>query len=463
MFSATKFIVAGVIVALFGGYLLAGVLTPQPSDDSLPAAVSPASTEPDASKVAAPTTEVTNAPERTATADLLPGTFTPAGSLADERGGFTVTLLPDGRVLVVGGSKHSGSLDEEGVASAQVWDPQTETFSPAGSLAEARGEHTATPLPDGRVLVVGGRDAGRRLATAEIWDPTTTTFGPAGSLARPRYGHKATALPDGRVLILGGWWDHQSDKFATTVEIWDPATGAFSPAGKLSGIGFGHSVTQLPDGRILVVGGEVSGDESARAQVWDPTTGAFNRAGSLAQRRRSHTATLLADGRVLVVGGERRNRAVVTAETWDPQTERFSPAGSLIKKRKEEHTTTLLTDGRVLVVGGRHVLAEVWDPVTATFSPAGSLAEARRHSAWLLPDGRVLVVGGGGNRLDVRPTSAEIWDPATETFSPAGSSAEGRAGHYTHTLLPDGRVLVIGGWDGNATPIASAEVWEPSD
>ena len=107
-------------------------------------------------------------------------------------------------------------------------------------------------------------------------------------------------------------------------------------------------------------------------------------------------------------------------------------------------------------------MAEVWDPATASFSPAGSLAEARElHTATLLPDGRVLVVGGGDADVDDYVAAAEVWDPATASFSPAGSLAEARVNH-TATLLPDGRVLVVGGTNHDYDLLASTEVWDPT-
>ena len=111
-----------------------------------------------------------------------------------------------------------------------MWDPATGTFGPAGSLAEARDWHTATPLSDGRVLVVGGTDGGDAgssfdpegvLASAEVWDPATGTFGPAGSLAGPAILHTATPLPDGRVLVIGGW---DGDEYLASTEAWSPLT-----------------------------------------------------------------------------------------------------------------------------------------------------------------------------------------------------------------------------------------------
>ena len=238
------------------------------------------------------------------------------------------------------------------LASAEVWDPATASFSPAGSLDEARFRHTATPLPDGRILVLGGDDDDlRRLASAEVWDPATASFSPAGSLAKARDGTPPRLLPDGRVLVAGGIgknWNALASAF-----VWDPATASFVPTDALAEARDGHTATLLPDGRVLVVGGKANGF-LASAEVWDPATATFGPTGSLVEPRGFHTATLLPDGRVLVVGGAGEGEdapPLATAEVWDPATGTFSPSGSLVEKR-EDHTATLLPDGRVLVIGG---------------------------------------------------------------------------------------------------------------
>jgi hypothetical protein len=456
MFSATKFVVSAAIVALFGGFLLAGMLS-QPSDESAPvvgAVASPgarveptheATSEPEP----APTGTDTDQADSTEQPDL-PGTFSPTGSPAEARWLHTATLLRDGRVLVVGGLGAGGFR-----ASAEVWDPMTASFSPAGSLAEARAGHTATLLPDGRVLIVGGccyPEGPDMLTSAEVWDPETDTFTPAGSLAEAHGEHTATLLPDGRVLIVGGYRRNQHN--AQTAEVWDPETRSFGPADLLAAARFHHTATLLADGGVLIVGGEGGTPPNLLAdppaEVWDPVAGSSSPAGPLTEGRFQHTATLLPDGRVLIVGGQWLDgptyRPTAVAEIWDPVTASFSPAGSPLVEARRGHTATLLPDGRVLVVGGLsgqrindtdnltvHATAEIWDPVTASFSPAGSpLVEARRgHTATLLPDGRVLVVGGANDGEDAM-ASAEMWEPGDS--SSVASEAVRTASEPTTTL-----------------------------
>ncbi len=421
MFSATKFVVAGAIVALFSGFLLTGVLTQPPSDEPLPAVAASASVTTLVEPTAEATAESEPVPEATVVPDsnLGPGTFTPTGSLDRGRSEHTATLLSDGRVLVVGGSDYSKPNRPDWVTSAEAWDPLTGSFSSAGELTEGRYAHTATLLADGRVLVAGGSDNSygvTGLASAEIWDPATESFSPAGPLLQSRGRHSATLLADGRVLVVGGVVvENDAERFLASAEIWDPATESFSPAGSL---------------------------DAARVV---------------------HTATLLPDGRVLVVGGANPDGASpASAEIWDPATESFSPAGSLLQPRGW-HSATLLPDGRVLVVGGRggdgFVPAEIWDPGTESFTSVGSLAEGRwRHAATLLADGHVLVVGGLDAAL-VHRTDAEIWDPAMDSVVPAPPPVEAREA-LSLTALPDGRALLVGGSSANGV-LASAEVWEP--
>jgi hypothetical protein len=295
--------------------------------------------------------------------------------------------------------------------------PASGSSSPTGSLAQARTDHTATLLPDGRVLVIGGHGdrSGSFLASAEIWDPVTEAFGPTGSMADSRIHHTATLLPDGRVLAVAGVV--VSIVPNTSAELWDPATGVWTPTGSLDQWRVFHTATPLDDGRVLVIGGgsfTIDGFETfGSAELWDPASGSFSHAGSLAEPRLDHAATRLTDGRVLVIAGSMMSASGPhsSAEMWDPRTRAFAPAGSLVEGRSC-HTATLLPDGGAFTSERTdiHASAERWDPATRSFAPEGSLADARSdHTATLLPDGRVLVVGGGGED-GAYLASAEIYE-----------------------------------------------------
>jgi WD40 repeat protein len=241
--------------------------------------------------------------------DPVTATSEPAGPLLEPRMSHTATLLPDGRALIVGGS------GEGQLASAEIWDSSTDSFSTTTPLVEARANHTATALLDGRVLIVGGfeehEDGSEEVRdSAELWNPMSARFEPTGPLLEARSEHAATLLSDGRVLVVGGW---DREKRLASAEIWDLDTGTFSRAGALAEPRWGHSAAALPDGRVLVVGGWDEGS----AEVWDPKSTAFGFTGPPREERSLHTATLLPDGRVLVVGGVGRYGHVVTAETWD--------------------------------------------------------------------------------------------------------------------------------------------------
>lgn len=310
--------------------------------------------------------------------DPATGAFERAGRLAEPRAAHSMTALGDGRVLVVGGPGGPGS---EGFSdSAELWDPDSQSFEPTGSLSQARAMHTATRLDDGRVLVIGGTDGDRARSLAEAWDPVTGSFAPAGSLARGRASHTATLLADGRVLVVGGW-DWRSEPALASAEVWDPATETFAPAGTLLHAREHHTATRLEDGRVLVVGGRhrsLETADTAMAETWDPATATFAPAGTLAEHRLSHTATLLPDGRVLVIGGldpvtevdpTVEGHGLATAELWDPATASFGPGG-VMDGATAMHTATLLEDGRVLVVGSFYgddeeliSMARTWEPL----------------------------------------------------------------------------------------------------
>jgi hypothetical protein len=309
--------------------------------------------------------------------DPKTGQFTQPDQMMIERANATATLLPDGQVLIAGGCQCSGAIGKY-VDSAELFDPRAATFSWAGgAMTTSRSGHSATLLNNGLVLIAGGvSNSGGVLASAELYNPTSGTFSPTGSMTTARLNQTATLLQDGRVLIIGG---KNSYGEVLSAELYDPMSGQFtpttnSPGGKLEF----HTATPLGDGRVLIAGGEDGSTALASAEVFDPGTARFSPSGSMASPRVGHTATLLSSGKVLIAGGYDGGRALASAELYDPVTGTFSPTGSMITARTD-HTATSLAGGGVLIYGGDdgHVSwgsatpvnsSELYDTSTGTFS-----------------------------------------------------------------------------------------------
>jgi hypothetical protein len=347
--------------------------------------------------------------------------FTPTGSMSNARESHTATLLSDGKVLVVGGDSweqirygpcplgaRPPCYFKAPLASAELFDPASGSFTGTGSMATHRTLHAATLLADGKVLITGG-DGGDNLsnplATAEIFDSSTGVFTPTGSMSVARSGHTATLLTSGEVLVTGGESSSGANTTVTaTAELFDPATGVFTATGNMETPRTNGTATLLENGDVLVAGGEdASGNPVATAELFNPTTGMFSPTGSMSVARSGHTATLLTSGKVLVTGGKSSSGAnttvTATAELFDTATEAFVLTGSMESPR-ELHTATRRTDGKVLVTGGLSgtgdlSTAESFDPVNGVFTYAGNMEIERfKHTATLLTNGAVLVTGG---------------------------------------------------------------------
>jgi N-acetylneuraminic acid mutarotase len=322
--------------------------------------------------------------------------------------------------------------------------------------------HSVTRLPNGKVLVAGGHGDGIEMhRTAEVYDPASGTWSPTGSMTVPRREHTATLLPNGKVLVVSGDANVYSPR-PSSAELYDPATGTWSAAAAMATPRHRHTATLLPNGKVLIVGGANYDGVVGAPEVYDPATGTWSAAGSLGTPRYGHTATLLPDGKVLLVGGvSPRSAYVASAEVYDPTTGTWSAAGFLATPRYR-HTATLLPDGKVLISGGTATgavlsSAEVYEPATGTWSAAGSMASPRTsHTAALLPNGRVFV--SGGTNRGVYLTSAEEYDPATGTWSAAGALASPRALH-TAMVLPNGKVLLVGGYSASSVYALGAELY----
>jgi hypothetical protein len=324
----------------------------------------------------------------------------------------TATLLPDGKVLIVGGTKcdvNGCSFDllrqsvpfDRLLSSAELYDPATETFSATGSMSIARAFHSATLLNNGTVLVIGGLNPGGGAgAIAEIYDPATGSFTRVGDMAEGRIQNTASLLGDGRVLIAGGFEGNANDFgfFPTpTAEIYDPATQSFSPGGEMPQEAASQTASVLLDGTVLVAGGFGNScpGRGAGVAIFDPASNSFRAGVSLPTRRAEHTATTLNDGRVLITGGGDPcdflgGSISSTAVVFDPATSSYSSEEAM-REPRSGHSATLLADGKVLVVGST---AELFDPVTSSFAITGDPNVPRGdRRATRLADGRVLFTG----------------------------------------------------------------------
>jgi hypothetical protein len=468
--------------------------------------------------------------------DPLAGTITVGPSMTHARDRHTATLLKNGQVLIAGGVNENFQTNAFDINfNADLYDPVSNTITATGTMTTSRYDHTATLLTDGRVLLaggIGGLGPGI-LASGEIYNPSGSgAFTPITvGMSVPRHRHAATLLPDGHVLITGGVTNDNSFTIASTIDVFTGTSflqvGAFSVRcdhtatllqnGKvllaggmagpypgaatattdlvsISGAGavtvasgaslksarYEHTATLLPNGDVLLTGGggstdPLSGGVRNDTETFRPnaTTGSTTVRPSMAVARQRHTATMLTNGRVLIIGGynldanSNFNFAYpLSIETYEAQPESLALSTSLANGRISP-VTVLLPNGKVLVLGGTSstvsgnfvLAAELIDPTfsPATVTSAGSLDGQRSGmTATLLQNGNVLIVGGYNGRAALG--SALLYDPASNAFTQTGILHFARYGH-TATLLQNGKVLIAGG--KSATPIIVPEIYDP--
>jgi hypothetical protein len=362
-----------------------------------------------------------------------PGAWSMTANMAAGRYDDTATVLPNGKVLVVGGYNYPpGAL-----ASAELYDSATRTWSTTGSMAVARDLHTATLLPNGKVLVAGGYSENPMfvsLASAELYDPATGAWSTTASMAVARRNHTATLLPNGKVLVAGGLGSSATDAL-TNAELYDPATGTWSTTANMAVSRSHHVATLLSNiglsnGKVMVAGGANATGILDSAELYDPATATWSTTGGMTDFRSGHTATQLSNGKVLVAGGSTGSGNGYSAELYDPMAGTWSTTDRMAVGRVSPFTATLLPNGSVLIAGGwnsqdgRLASAELYNPATGTWSTTASMRTARQdHIAALLQNGQVLVAGGAGldsnNACCVSLAGAELYDPAP-TAAPAG-------------------------------------------
>jgi hypothetical protein len=249
------------------------------------------------------------------------GRWTLGGDLEMPRAGHTVTLLQgDLELLLVGGDHFSQSFEVYSLNAAHARGRELGRSIARGRLQSPRFGHTATLLGDGRVLITGGFDGGnvasqvRHDATArtEIFSPVTRETLESARLSESKGYHAAVLMgkdgdraEDRKVLISGGISGGQVSK---RIEIFDPAErgGQFKtiPGVRLIEARYHHTMTRLPDGRILIVGGFGRDHQAlSSAEIYDPETQTITEVPSLETARGGHSAVLLGERWVLIAGG----------------------------------------------------------------------------------------------------------------------------------------------------------------
>ena len=386
-----------------------------------------------------------------------PGVWSFTGAMAVSRFGGTTTLLANGKVLAAGG--RVGASGGPSTATAELFDPISGTWSSAGSMPDARYSHSATLLPDGRVLVAGGFTGGLTtnaqpvLNSAALYDPATNSWTPTGSLNVRRAIHMAILLPDGKVLAAGGRTCPSGPPTAcdsafvtATAELYDPATGTWTPTGTMGEPRHTTSVVLLPNGTVLLSGG-FPGTGLRTAEIYNPATGTFTPTGSLNFGRSRQGTVLLPNGQVLVTSGFSGR---TTAELYDPATGRFTPTGETEAFGRFNFFFTGLPDGRVLVTGGGGTGAgtttEIYDPATGTWQSAGPLNVSRANTSSNANTTNAVVLSSDPNRFAIDPA---VCGNNCGKVLVTGNSANTRAELFT--ALPGVR-QGVGIWLLNAEP-----------
>jgi hypothetical protein len=329
-------------------------------------------------------------------------------------------------------------------------------------MNEARANSAAALLPDGRVLVIGGEGSSGLSASVEAYglDDTFASLAPM-HMARAR--HSATLLPDGRVLVVAG--ETLGEGPTNAVEVYSPADDSWQFVASLSESRAGHSATLLQNGSVLIAGGEApDGSIRSSLEVYNPLDDSFEYAGNLSSPRVDHAAAAsgflmagansLVNERILFIGGSDGSAPLASIDVYDPASGDISSGGSLPEPR-QGHSATTLMGGWVYVAGGNNGSADLASGLIIksdlSVNPSAAILSIPRsgHLAVVLPDNNcVLLAGGSGS------TSVDVYTPWVDVIHATGSMSTARSAAAASPLAYPGRLLVAGGQD-----LSSAELY----
>lgn len=315
----------------------------------------------------------------------------------------------NGQLLAIGGCVRAGCEAGPASATVDIIDAATMELSGTGHLLSGRIQPSAAALPGGRVLILGGWVEGRVSASTEIFDPATgkSIAGPA--MAAPRNAPALARLADGRILIAGGY---DGTDVRADAEIFDPASGRLTVVGALGTARSGATATLLADGRVLVAGGGRPDREPRRAlsgaEIFDPATGRFTPAGTMAQGRYKHGAVRLANGDVLVIGGSDvrdYDGKLSSVERFDVAAGRFVSAGRLADPRFKIADGVLLLPGNRVLVAAGDTAPEVFDVARGTGTRLDyDLGGQWNYMTLVRVDARTALLAGGYREGRIEPT-----------------------------------------------------------
>jgi N-acetylneuraminic acid mutarotase len=334
--------------------------------------------------------------------------------MTNARTHHTATLLANGEVLVAGGGNTTI------LPSAELYNQTTGKWTATGSMITARTDHTATLLANGEVLVAGGLSNGGSpigtscTSTAEIYNPSTGQWTATGSMTITRGNHTATLLPNGKVLVAGGLCSGGFTYPENSAELYDPSMGTWKATGSMNVARANTAAALLANGQVLTAGGNPTSSGARSAELYDH--GHWTMTGSMNVYRPNLAATLLTNGDVLVFGGT--GLASSASEFYNPTKKMWTMTGQYyVAPSISGHTLTLLGTGKAQVAGGRDKYritsySRLYDSTTNSWplSDASAMNHVREfHTATLLTNGQVLAAGGFDGTTQL--ATADLYTP----------------------------------------------------
>jgi hypothetical protein len=364
------------------------------------------------------------------------GTISSAAPMNVARTRHFAVALSDGRVLVGGGSSGGGTTN-----SAEIYNPANDSWTQTSPMMEARANATAALLQDGRVVIAGGDNSGTPSNTIEVFDPSTGNFSFAGTLSSARTQHAMAVLQDGRVLIVGG--SDGTNPLASS-DIFDPASGSVSAGLSLATARYSASATTLLNGTVAVIGGTGVGNSGtvdlASVEVFDPATGAFTDAGvSLATARSGHQAFLLPNNNnVLIFGGTSGGVAVASSELFTPQisptgvwSATVAATGANVTTRSGASGSALQQDGLLLAAGGNDTAGNALSSTELYAFPT-----VKTDAADYAP-GTIVTITGSGWKPGETVSLSFVESPLDDTHPTLTAIADGNGNIFNNQFSPD--------------------------